>query len=265
MKSIRTFYLTEGGNWGDVITPFLFKNLYNIETEQTTRDEPFELVCCGSLIRDLPNPYHENPKFRNVRYTGHVLGTGLMDWTHREPFDLSQAQVHLLRGKLTRDHCKLVNDPPLGDPGILAYLFAPSPRPQPEFEIGIIPHMVEKNDQQVADWQRQGAHIIDVCSGVQKVINEACRCKKIVSSSLHGLVLADSLGIPNHAVVLNDPRIWVNTGGFKFHDYYSVYGEKAAGVQRIDKALRLCKTRDTTEVKAIVKQAFDNFVQRVKC
>jgi pyruvyltransferase len=43
-------------------------------------------------------------------------------------------------------------------------------------------------------------------------------CKIVLSSSLHGLVLADSFQIPNKRIVLSNNIIG---GDFKFKDYYS--------------------------------------------
>jgi hypothetical protein len=203
-------------------------------------------------------------------YSGHVLGSGLMDREHGggpaaggrsyrdNPLDLTRASVHLLRGKLTRSLCLTKTEPLLGDPGILAYLFAPAI--EPKYELGIIPHYVERdNNEQVIQWRNRGAHVIDIQSGIQTVINEACKCKRIVSSALHGLILSDSLGIPNHIVILHDYRVWLR--GFKFNDYYSAYNEEAIPVYNIDAAFDLCKTRDTTKVKTDVRRAFDNFVK----
>jgi len=250
---IKTFFLSEGGNWGDNFAPFLFSKLYDIELVQADAENS-DLVATGSLIRGLPQG----------TYTGHVLGTGLMDWLLPEPFDLSNANVHMLRGKLTREHCKLPTkeEPPLGDLGILAYKFAPPL--QPEFKLGILPHYVEKNHRQVMYWQKKGAHVIDIQSGMQNVIDEVCRCEKLVTSSLHGLVLADSLGIPNHLVVLHDSWIWGRCG-FKFQDYYSVYDEVSDNPRSIDEAVELCRVRDTSQVKATVQQVLDNFVRSLTC
>ena len=48
-----------------------------------------------------------------------------------------------------------------------------------------------------------------------KIISE-CEC--IISSSLHGLIIADSFLIPNQMVHLTDK---LYGDGFKFDDYYS--------------------------------------------
>lgn len=251
---MKTFYLTEGGNWGDVLTPFLFKKLYNIDLVQCEPDEA-QLMSTGSILAATP-----------VGYSGHVLGSGLMDWEHggirsykTRPLDLTKATVHLLRGRLTKELCSLSSQPLLGDPGIIADVFA---KPlDPQYEFGIIPHYVEKKNDQVLRWAAMGAHIIDVQAGVQEVLDEAVKCKRIVSSSLHGLILADALGIPNHVVRLNDYRVWLR--GFKFNDYYSVYNEEADPVQSMDTAFDRCKTRDTSKAKADVRQAFDQFASTI--
>lgn len=44
-------------------------------------------------------------------------------------------------------------------------------------------------------------------------------CKYIISSSLHGLICADSICIPNRWIKLSE----LLGSDFKFHDYYSVF------------------------------------------
>jgi hypothetical protein len=253
---MKTFYLTEGGNWGDCFTPFLFREHYGVEIEQCGPEQA-ALFSTGSILSAAPDGF-----------AGHVLGSGLMDFGHGnnrdfrlDPLDLTSARVHLLRGHQTRNLCVIgkrwEDAVVLGDPGILAYLLAKPT--STEFEHGVIPHYVEQNNPQIELWRSRGANIIDVQSGVQNVIDEANKCAKIVSSSLHGLVLADSLGIPNHMVRLHDYRVWLR--GFKFDDYYSVFGERAFPTESLAEAFTLCRVRDTSEVKNNVKRVFDSFVR----
>ena len=63
--------------------------------------------------------------------------------------------------------------------------------------------------------------MIDVQDTPQNVVEKIAKCKTIISSSLHGLIIADSLGIPNVHVVVTDKLLG---DGFKFDDYYSSYG-----------------------------------------
>ena len=67
--------------------------------------------------------------------------------------------------------------------------------------------------------------LIDVCEPVQAVIDQASRCEAILASALHGLILADSLGIANQWVRLSgEGRDAMGTYEFKYRDYYSVFG-----------------------------------------
>jgi pyruvyltransferase len=54
---------------------------------------------------------------------------------------------------------------------------------------------------------------------VQQVIAEISECELIVSSSLHGLITADSLGI--ECVWLRTSKPLYGASEFKFHDYES--------------------------------------------
>ena len=47
------------------------------------------------------------------------------------------------------------------------------------------------------------------------------KCKNVLSSALHGLIAADSFGIPNLRMVISNNIIG---GDYKFIDYYSAYG-----------------------------------------
>lgn len=49
-------------------------------------------------------------------------------------------------------------------------------------------------------------------------IDEVCECETILSSSLHGCIVADAYNIPNLWTKFTDYRAEDN--GFKFRDYY---------------------------------------------
>jgi hypothetical protein len=65
--------------------------------------------------------------------------------------------------------------------------------------------------------------IIDICGTAASVLEGIGACEAILSSSLHGLIVADSLGIPNHWMELNRGPEPVSGAGFKFRDYYSAF------------------------------------------
>jgi hypothetical protein len=63
-----------------------------------------------------------------------------------------------------------------------------------------------------------GVKIIDPADDPWRVINDIAHCSRIYSQSLHGLIVADALDVPN---------IWIAPGRamlgarFKFDDYFS--------------------------------------------
>ena len=56
-----------------------------------------------------------------------------------------------------------------------------------------------------------------------KTLNKINVCETILSSTLNGLIAADSLNIPNQWIRVSDGVIG---GDFKFNDYYSVFDLK---------------------------------------
>jgi len=191
-------------NFGDWLTPYFLDRLTGLKLEWV-RPEEAEFFGCGSIIEMVP------PGF-----TGTLLSTGCMHKTTRRP-DLQKANVLSLRGAFTAEH--IFEDPypadkdniPLGDLGLLCRLFAP--KVEKTHELGIIPHYACQSEHE--------GHVIDIRSGVENVIREAATCERIISSSLHGVILADALGIENQW----EPSERVYGKGFKFRDYASVFGE----------------------------------------
>ena len=47
------------------------------------------------------------------------------------------------------------------------------------------------------------------------------QCEVVISSAMHGLITADSLGIPNARAIISNN---ITGGDYKFNDYYSIYG-----------------------------------------
>lgn len=68
--------------------------------------------------------------------------------------------------------------------------------------------------------------IIDLGNKPIDVVKEIASCETILSSSLHGLIVADSFHIPNKHILLYPYGERMLGDGFKFADYYSSYGLK---------------------------------------
>ena len=112
---------------------------------------------------------------------------------------------------------------PLGDPALLcAGLIDPSPRKM--FSVGLVPHYVDRGDPALdALAGRLGPRcaVIDVRLPPLDFLRRLNACDFVLSSSLHGLIVADALGVPNHWLKLSDKLFGE---GYKFRDYYSAFG-----------------------------------------
>jgi 2-polyprenyl-3-methyl-5-hydroxy-6-metoxy-1,4-benzoquinol methylase len=235
-------------NWGDIFTEFLLSNCCEMKLELTT-PEAAHVFGCGSVLEHIPNGF-----------TGYVLGAGAMHEETRR--DLSKAKGPLiLRGDATLERCELGGQPfTLGDPGLLAYLFVKKPIVK-KHDVGIIPHYAEQDFEAIREARARGYFIIDITAGIQEVIDAVASCRSIVSSSLHGLVLADSLDIPNRWIRFSN---CIGGGNFKFLDYYSVFDEEPTPQTNLQNAINECRRRDTSSVKKNLLAALEQFKREQK-
>jgi pyruvyltransferase len=93
-------------------------------------------------------------------------------------------------------------------------------------ELGIIPHFVDKENDAILRLEKEGVKIIDIFAGETEFLDQVNRCEHVVSSSLHGLIVADAYGIPSKWIKISDK---VFGDDFKYSDYYKsleVFGEK---------------------------------------
>ncbi len=156
----------------------------------------------------------------------YVWGSGFFKNDNDNGLYRTNVQVCALRGELSREKLSGLTgetyDVPLADAGLLSNLFADE-NPEKEYEVGIIPHFSQKEEPrfQALKDSFSSACIIDIQQEPGVVINQIARCKYILSSSLHGLIFADGLGIPNLHIL---GELTLRGGNFKFEDYYSSFG-----------------------------------------
>ena len=70
-------------------------------------------------------------------------------------------------------------------PGLLAPVLVPAvPK---TIDVGVIPHWTDTEL-----WQRERGVLIDVCGDPLDVITQIASCHQVVSSALHGIIVADA-------------------------------------------------------------------------
>ena len=245
MTNLIRAYWCKGGNFGDMLTKHWIEKLTG-QTVQWMHPNKARLFACGSILRDAPKGY-----------TGIILGTGFMYEEDRRP-DLRDADIRSLRGPLTAERIGI--DVPFGDFGLLFNLFKSAC--EKTHDIGSLPHYA------VSDRQDPRHHLISALAGVDNVARQVATCRRLVTSSLHGIILADALGIESkwvkHKAVLGD--------GFKFRDYAASLGEDIIpGKWRLGDQRRVVEM--AKRLREIVVQAIEDFtkggeredIMRIKC
>jgi hypothetical protein len=192
-------------NFGDELNEYILRVL-GINFERTPPKNA-DLVMVGSVLEHLP-----------PGWAGTVCGAGKL--REGSVVDLSHAKVLALRGALTADNVTGLdpNQPlVLGDPALLVPHWI---RQYPaRFDLGIVPHW---SDDQLFRRFPYG-RLISPDGPPSRVITEIAQCKRIIASSLHGIIVADAYGIPRQAELF--PNANYEGGDFKYQDYASVYSE----------------------------------------
>ena len=217
-NGIPAYWWNERSNFGDLLTPALLYS-YDYTPIHSTNFVPSEsshnlpivkFVGVGSILHQV----HPN-------YSGIILGTGFI--REEQQMIFPNAKILAVRGELTKERIQCRENIVLGDPGLLAYRFFKT-KPAKKHLMGIVPNHMEMLDLKNLLKQKKydsRLKFINPMRSLNTVLRDIVRCEYIVSSSLHGLIIADALGIPNAWLKLTDKVIG---GAFKFNDYYSALG-----------------------------------------
>lgn len=182
-------------NFGDELGPVILARLgYDVERVATIGEA--DVLASGSLLENAAT---------DAKPGAIVWGSGLM---MGETTDVSHLDVRAVRGRLTASACGLAGVV-TGDPGSLVPELWN--RPRPAVDLGVVRHYVDDRLYPWADAE------ISAHASVDEVIEFIGSCRRVASSSLHGLIVASAWGIPT--VRLHHPG--VAGGDFKWADWLS--------------------------------------------
>ncbi|WP_282041255.1 polysaccharide pyruvyl transferase family protein [Halomonas alimentaria] len=209
-KSIPVVYFTDRPNVGDLLNEYIIPKITGRKIIKVSSSAAPHLRAVGSVIGS------------SSRFS-HVWGSGSIDG-EIPARRLDYKKIYALRGENTRKliSCAFgfdLSHIPLGDPALLMPEFY-SPSVIPGHTVGIVAHFSDELivEKYIKETLPSNIKLISVGQEPEKFVLDMLSCKYILSSSLHGLILADAYRIPNRWIKMSDRLLG---GEFKFHDYYS--------------------------------------------
>jgi len=203
-------------NFGDYLSPLIISRLSGKKVEYSPIKSA-DAISIGSILKRL----YKLRRFPFPRAIT-VWGTGAGVPNLKYPGHHHYAAV---RGKhsLKLIDYKKKDDVALGDPGLLVDQLFDLKRAKTKKCIGIIPHYVDSGDLSLVKLSErfENIKILSVFSEIEDLLREIKNCDLVLSSSLHGLIVSDSLGVPNAWLKISNKL----AGDFKFYDYYSIWDD----------------------------------------
>lgn len=167
--------------------------------------------------------------------TSIVWGSGIIDRKQK----VENADFRAVRGPETRAYllkAGYVCPEIYGDPAILLPLLF-NPKPKKKFRLGIIPHYHDYEHILSLYGDETDVSVIDLRTrDIEEVTLKILQCEKVISSSLHGLIVPHAYGIPAIWVRFSEKLFGDN---IKFIDYQkSVKINEYEGVMLQEKVSR---------------------------
>ena len=270
-------YYAPINNMGDDLNRLLMQHFFKKQLADKARIDNFNIMGIGSCLGSCfyghdkcLNPIRLEAKKISAAFhgIGHIWGTGFIEEYPYDKMKLIRNNIKfdIVRGELTRQGVSKVLrqelDVPLADGGLLAPYLIENKKIIKSDRIGIIPHYREKTHpavRRLMDSVGERAVLIDVQDDSINVITQIAACDYIISSSLHGLIVADAFNVPNSRIKITDKLLGT---GFKFDDYYSAFNMKKSPVFINDRDIELEELYYQPQVDYIqVKKKQDQLIQ----
>jgi pyruvyltransferase len=232
-------------NFGDLLSPYLIEkmtelpvNLVKLRSPSnkklfTLKPDKFSYLAIGSII--------SRANSKSIVWGSGAFGTELKAHLN------GKSEYRAVRGPLTRNLLRIngIECPEVyGDPALLLpQVFNLSV--EKKYKVGLILRWSEHEWNNAVDDDVKKIYL--GTDDVEGVLTEILSCEKIVSSSLHGLILADAYGIPSAWLSSETPKGLE----FKFYDYF-------ISVNKIQKPQQFNFNLKSITVKEIESQIYFN-------
>lgn len=227
---LNTYWATGVINFGDWLGPHLLRRFTGKRPMQSNRVglPDSRLYSVGSVLGWIK------------RSDVDVWGSGLIrplsedEIQHRRK--LAKVRIHSVRGRLTQQHLveKLGWDVPdvFGDPALLLpSVYSPPATPDygTERKIVFTPHDAHRLFYK--DFKHPNVDMIHVRRDFRDVVDPISSARAVISTSLHGLIVAQAYGIPWLWLNVEDQPLW--GADFKFEDFFSTLDRSAVQICKV--------------------------------
>lgn len=198
---MKFFWFRHGNNYGDILTPFICQKL----------DKP-----CVWAKRQFAEAIMVGSIANQSRPGVKVCGSGFI---RRNDVVCKTADYIWLRGPISRNMVIKAGGVAPEIYGDAALLLPEMIKASPKIhDIGYVPHHVDYHA------IKSGFRVNLVKGGVEHITKEITKCRKVISSSLHGIIVAHAYGIPAAWVKLSNK---LTGDDMKFYDHYESVGLEA--------------------------------------
>jgi hypothetical protein len=204
IRPVKAYWWRERQNFGDALAPLLLERFANTSVVWDTVSHA-SIASIGSILEHIP-----------PLWDGYVLGSGKLMEFSRLHLHTKTAKILAIRGPLSARG--VPGSFALGDPGLLSNeLVGPQDK---RWDLGIVPHW---QDEELAPRflnlikAPHTCRVINPADDPLFVLRQIGACRRIVTSSLHGMIVADAFGIPRRVEIC--PLMEKDGGDFKFRDY----------------------------------------------
>lgn len=272
MKSVKIKFSYVENNMGDMLNVLIPEKVFGINVKHEGNPYTAQSTGIGSYLNTFFVPKSEYKEFSFIKKAGmgffdkisgdtRIWSTGFISYPTEEEISIRNKNLTFssVRGELSKRRVENILgrklDITTGDGGLLSSELISSV--EKKYTLGVIPHFKEYGDDiynQYVEESPVTAKLINLKEEPMKVLKDISECEFIISSSLHGLIVADSFGIPNLRIVTSDKLMG---DGFKFDDYYSSFGVDSNKID-IENITSFPTINEIIDNYQITKKAVDN-------
>ncbi|MCH2072358.1 polysaccharide pyruvyl transferase family protein [Acinetobacter pittii] len=214
---IFTYWWDDIPNFGDWIGPFLLGQISNRPIINVKGNlHPNTLFSVGSVIEHIGSDFPE----------AKIWGSGLIQPLHRKrarKLNKYLKEIYAVRGEKTEYELSTKTDlkvPKIyGDPALLMPRFySPQMASLVTRKVAVCPHFSHFDDFKHLE-DSECLNIIDVRKPLLRVIDDIVNASICISTSLHGLIIAEAYGVP--WVWLKISNKCLDGDNFKFEDFFT--------------------------------------------